>query len=74
MPDDESYEMIMGFPPTRLAAQRTPEERRASLERFFAMMEALPEDEFSESFMRERPLNISILEDGNPGRRSEPLA
>lgn len=63
---DEAYESIMGFPPTRPAAQRTPEERRASLERFFAIIDSLTDEELADNPLAGRPLNVSILQEERP--------
>jgi hypothetical protein len=62
---DECYEHILGLPPTRPAAERTPEERRDSLQRFFAIMESLSDKELADNPLAGRPLNISILDDGH---------
>jgi hypothetical protein len=58
---DETYQRVMGFPPTRPAAERSQEERRASLEMFFSIMESLSDEELAENPLAGRPLNISIL-------------
>lgn len=60
---NETYEKIMGFPPTKPAAERSPEERRASLEKFFSIMESLSDEELADNPLAGRPLNVSILAD-----------
>lgn len=60
---DQTYESVLGFPPTRPAAERTLEERRASLEKFFAIMESLSDEELADNPLSGRPLNVSILDD-----------
>ncbi len=60
---DESYKQIMGLPPVPPAQERTAPERRESLEALFALVQSLPVDDFANSFLRERPLNASILEE-----------
>ncbi len=63
---EEAYQAIMGHPPARPAAERTPEERRASLENFFAIMESMTDEELAENPLEGRPLNVSILKDDEP--------
>jgi hypothetical protein len=46
---DECYKHILGLPPTRPAAERTPEERRDSLQRFFSIMASLTDEELADN-------------------------
>ena len=45
------YEDTIGFPPSTPAIERTPEERHASLEKFFAIMHSLSDEELNHNFM-----------------------
>jgi hypothetical protein len=53
----------MGFPPTKPAAERSPEERQIAWNKFVAIMDSLTEEELAEDIFVGRPLNTSILED-----------
>jgi len=48
---DAIYEDTLGFPPSTPATERTPEERHASLEKFFAIMHSLSDEELNDTFM-----------------------
>jgi hypothetical protein len=54
-------EDILGLSRVRPAAERTPEERRASLEDFFALMNSFTDEELAGNPLAGRPLNVSIL-------------
>jgi hypothetical protein len=60
---DQVYERIMGFPRTRPAAERTPEERQASWNEFWKLMDSMSPEELTEDIFVGRPLNTSILEE-----------
>jgi len=60
---DAVYEDILGLPPATPAIERTPEERRASLEKFFSIMDGLSDEELADNPLAGRPLNVSILEE-----------
>ena len=57
---------ILGVPPTKPAAERTPEERRASLDKFFAIMASLTDEEQANNPLAGRPLDVSILVEEPP--------
>jgi hypothetical protein len=63
---DESYQSIMGLLPTRPAAQRAPEERRAALEKFFSIVDTLSDAELADNPLAGRPLNVSVLDEDRP--------
>ncbi len=56
----------LGSPPAPPAAERTPEERRTAMERFFAIMESMTDEELADNPLEGRPLNVSILEEPHP--------
>ncbi len=60
---DAVHEDIFGFPRGKPAKDRTPEERRNSLEQFFAIMRSMTDEELADNPLAGRPLNVSILED-----------
>lgn len=60
---DQVYERIMGFPRTKPAEERTPEERQASWDKFWSIMDSLSDEELAEDVFAGRPLNTSILAD-----------
>jgi hypothetical protein len=59
---DAVYADTLGVPPTQPSAERTPAERRASLENFFDLMHSLSDEELADNPLATRPLNVSILE------------
>ncbi len=59
---DALYEDTLGLPPAQPAAERTSVERRASLEKFFALMHSLSDEELENNPLAGRPLNETILE------------
>ena len=63
---EETYKTIMGTPPAAPAAERTAEERRASLDKFFAIMESMTDEELADNPLKGRPLNVSILKEEQP--------
>ena len=58
---EQIYEETMGHPPVKLAVERTPSERRASLEEFFAIIDSMSDEDLAANPLADRPLNISIL-------------
>ncbi len=57
---------ILGAPPNKPATERTPEERRVSLDKFFAIMASLTDEELAANPLAGRPLNVSILVEDPP--------
>lgn len=59
---DAIYADTLGQPPMQTVFETSVEERRASLEAFFALMQSFSDEELAENPLAGRPLNVSILD------------